>query len=60
MGLPKDMNLDDQTPTNPVDQQLLSFIWRKVGKPPDRWEEPMKNVSTSPAKTEVRTIDCPQ
>lgn len=44
MGLPKESSLDDRNSLNPVDEAFLGFIWRKVGKPPERWEPALKNV----------------
>jgi hypothetical protein len=47
MGLPKETSLDDQSSTNPVDRQFLSFVWRKLRKPPERWGPALARVSAS-------------
>jgi hypothetical protein len=55
IGLSKDTNLDEST--NPVDQQVLSFIWRNVGKPPARWGGPLKDVSAASYVEEYLVVD---
>lgn len=45
MGSSEDTNLDGFA--NPVDRNLLSFIWRYLGKPSERYKEPLKNVSAA-------------
>lgn len=45
MGSSEDTSLDEFA--NPVDQKLLSFIWRYLGKPPERYKEPLKTVSAT-------------
>ncbi|OBT72498.1 hypothetical protein VF21_08689 [Pseudogymnoascus sp. 05NY08] len=41
MGSSEDTNLDGFA--NLVDKKLLSFIWRYLGKPSERYKEPLKN-----------------
>lgn len=45
MGSSEDTKLNGSA--NPVDKKLLSFIWRYLGKPSDRYKEPLKNVSAA-------------
>jgi hypothetical protein len=45
MGSSEDTKLDGFA--NPVDKKLLSFIWRYLGKPSERYKEPLKNVSAA-------------
>lgn len=45
MGPSEDTNLDGLA--NPIDQKLLSFIWRHLRRPPERYKEPIKAVSAA-------------
>ncbi|RFU26532.1 hypothetical protein B7463_g9794, partial [Scytalidium lignicola] len=49
--LVKDTHLDEST--NPVDQQVLSYIWRKLWKPPEQWGGPLKDAVLAMSDTQI-------
>ncbi|EPE29853.1 hypothetical protein GLAREA_01013 [Glarea lozoyensis ATCC 20868] len=55
IGLPEDTSIDDQPISNPVDDRLLKLIWRKVGRPPERWAQPLKNSVLALSDTQLVT-----